>query len=81
MNKKNKKKYIYRITINFYGIHTIKKCDCIKIIQSYFSTYDDKLDSIIKDSIIIPTKFISLYHIYDNISVGKIFNNKLINHF
>ena len=59
----------------------LRKCDCIKIIQSYFGTYDNNLNSIIKDRIITPTKLISLCQTYDNIPVEQFFNEKLINYF
>jgi len=52
----------------------LRKCDCIKIIQSYFgSNYDQSLNDIIKDRVMIPTKLISLCQQNDDTSIETFF--------
>ena len=59
----------------------LRKCDCIKIIQSYFGSYNPELNNIIQDRIITPTKLISLCQTYDNISAEQFFKEKLVEFF
>ena len=55
----------------------LRKCDCVKIIQSYFGNYDPCLNDIIHDRIITPTQLISLCHTWYNISPEEFFRKKL----
>lgn len=57
----------------------LRKEDCIKIIQSYFgSNYDEKLNDILVDRKITPTKLIHLCHQYEDININEFFNKVLI---
>lgn len=56
----------------------LRKEDCIKIIQSYFgSNYDEKLNDVLVDRKITPTKLIHLCHQYENVDINEFFNEIL----
>lgn len=56
----------------------LRKEDCIKIIKSYFScNYNEKLNDIILDRKITPTKLIHLCQTYENLIIEDFFNNIL----
>lgn len=57
----------------------LRKCDCVKIIQSYFGDYNSELNDILKDRYFTPTKLISLCQIYDYETIEYFFNNVLKN--
>jgi SpoVK/Ycf46/Vps4 family AAA+-type ATPase len=57
----------------------LRKEDCIKIIKSYFNfDYDEKLNDILVDRKITPTKLIHLCHQYENINIDTFFNEILV---
>lgn len=58
----------------------LRKEDCIRILQSYFgSNYDEKLNDILVDRKIIPTKLIHLCQTHDGCTPEYFFNNILKN--
>jgi ATP-dependent 26S proteasome regulatory subunit len=55
----------------------LRKQDCIKIIQSYFGSYDIQLNEILKDRVITASKLVSLCHTWDFMNINDFFKYKL----